>query len=30
MDGVNKPLYISLYGKAYVSKKGVILKDKKG
>lgn len=29
MDGVNKTLYIPLYGKAYVSKKGVILEDKK-
>ena len=29
MDGVNKTLYIPLYGKAYVSKKGVILDDKK-
>ena len=29
MDGVNKTLYIPLYGKAYVSKKGIILKDKK-
>ena len=27
MDGVNKTLYIPLYGKAYVSKKGVILSD---
>ena len=29
MDGVNKTLYIPLYGKAYVSKKGIILLDKK-
>ncbi|MBE6894722.1 MAG: class I SAM-dependent methyltransferase [Ruminococcaceae bacterium] len=29
MDSVNKTLYIPLYGKAYVSKKGIILKDKK-
>jgi len=29
MNSVNKTLYIPLYGKAYVSKKGVILKDKK-
>ena len=29
MDGVNKTLYIPLYGKAYVSKKGIILDDKK-
>ena len=29
MDGVNKTLYIPLYGKSYVSKKGIILKDKK-
>ena len=29
MDSVNKTLYIPLYGKALVSKKGVILKDKK-
>lgn len=28
MNGVNKTLYIPLYGKAYVSKKGVILNDK--
>ena len=28
MDNVNKTLYIPLYGKAYVSKKGVILKDR--
>ena len=25
MDNVNKTLYIPLYGKAYVSKKGIIL-----
>lgn len=29
MDNVNKTLYIPLYGKAYVSKKGIILQDKK-
>lgn len=29
MDSVNKTLYISLYGKAFVSKKGILLKDKK-
>ena len=29
MDNVNKTLYIPLYGKAYVSEKGLILKDKK-
>ena len=29
MDGVNKTLYIPLYGKSLVSKKGVILKDTK-
>lgn len=29
MNGVNKTLYIPLYGKSYVSKKGVILDDKK-
>lgn len=29
MNGVNKTLYIPLYGKAYVSKKGFILSDKK-
>ena len=29
MDGVNKTLYIPLYGKAYVSKKGLFLDDKK-
>lgn len=27
MDGVNKTLYIPLYGKAKVSKKNIILKD---
>ena len=27
MDGVNKTLYIPLYGKSLVSKKGIILKD---
>ena len=29
MDNVNKTLYIPLYGKALVSKKGIILSDKK-
>ena len=29
MNNVNKTLYIPLYGKAYVSKKGVILHDEK-
>ena len=29
MNGVNKTMYITLYGKSYVSKKGIILKDKK-
>ena len=29
MDGVNKTLYIPLYGKAYVSNKGIILNDQK-
>ena len=29
MDNVNKTLYIPLYGKAYVSKRGIILEDKK-
>ena len=29
MDSVNKTLYIPLYGKSYVSKKGIILKDPK-
>ena len=29
MNGVNKTLYIPLYGKSYVSKKGIILKDTK-
>ena len=29
MNNVNKTLYIPLYGKAYVSKKGIILKDRK-
>ena len=29
MNGVNKTLYIPLYGKSYVSKKGIILADKK-
>lgn len=29
MNSVNKTLYIPLYGKAYVSQKGIILKDKK-
>ena len=29
MNGVNKTLYIPLYGKSYVSKKGILLDDKK-
>lgn len=29
MNNVNKTLYIPLYGKAYVSRKGMILNDKK-
>lgn len=29
MDNVNKTLYIPLYGKAYVSHRGIILKDEK-
>ena len=29
MDNVNKTLYIPLYGKAHVSRRGIILKDKK-
>lgn len=29
MNGVNKTLYIPLYGKSYVSRKGIILQDKK-
>ena len=29
MNSVNKTCYITLYGKSYVSKKGIILKDKK-
>ena len=29
MDNVNKTLYIPLYGKAYVSRKGIILRDLK-
>ena len=29
MNNINKTLYILLYGKAYVSKKGVILHDEK-
>lgn len=29
MDSVNKTLYIPLYGKAYVSRKGIILQDPK-
>ncbi len=28
MNGVNKTLYIPLYGKSYVSKRGIILEDK--
>ena len=29
MNSVNKTLYIPLYGKSYVSKKGLFLHDKK-
>ena len=29
MDNVNKTLYIPLYGKAFFSRKSIILKDKK-
>lgn len=29
MDGVNKTLYIPLYGKAFVSKRGLLLRDQK-
>lgn len=29
MNEVNKTLYIPLYGKSYVSEKGIILNDKK-
>ena len=29
MDNINKTLYIPLYGKSFVSKKGIILKDEK-
>lgn len=29
MNNINKTLYIPLYGKAYVSRKGIILQDKK-
>lgn len=29
MNSVNKTLYIPLYGKSFVSKKGIILRDKK-
>jgi len=29
MDGVNKTLYIPLYGKAYVSSRGILLRDPK-
>ena len=29
MNNVNKTLYIPLYGKAFVSEKGIILSDKK-
>ena len=29
MDNVNKTLFIPLYGKALVSKKGIILSDRK-
>ena len=29
MNNVNKTLYIPLYGKAYVSRRGLLLEDKK-
>ena len=29
MNNINKTLYIPLYGKAYVSQKGILLSDKK-
>ena len=29
MDSVNKTLYIPLYGKAYVSQRGILLRDPK-
>ena len=29
MDGVNKTLYIPLYGKAAVSRRGILLRDPK-
>ena len=29
MENVNKTLYIPLFGKAYVSEKGILLKDPK-
>ncbi len=29
MENVNKTLYIPLYGKSYVSKKGLFINDKK-
>ena len=29
MNNINKTLYIPLYGKAFVSKKGILLRDKK-
>ena len=29
MNNINKTLYIPLYGKSYVSKKGLFLNDKK-
>ena len=29
MNGVNKTLYIPLYGKSYVSRKNIIIRDKK-
>ena len=29
MNNVNKTLYIPLYGKAYISRKGIILRDPK-
>ena len=29
MDNVNRTLYIPLYGKAFVSRRGILLEDKK-
>lgn len=30
MDNINRTLYIPLYGKAYVSRRGLLLRDPKG